>query len=83
MGFWRGFSSVVIAAGNAHFVILYGISWLVLIGPAHALYFATYEFSKLQLNSSSLSNLGSLCSGLAGASATIVHDLLLTPFDGK
>lgn len=49
-------------------------------GPAHALYFATYEFFKTKLvdETSSLRHLGS---GISGACATVMSDAFMNPFD--
>ena len=49
-------------------------------GPAHALHFATYEFCKDQFSDGDNSL---VASGAAGACATLDHDSLLNPFDGK
>lgn len=53
-------------------------------GPAHALYFATYEFCKARLSSvgsNPASIKGHLASGLSGACATIAADAFMNPFD--
>ncbi|KTW31030.1 uncharacterized protein T551_01582 [Pneumocystis jirovecii RU7] len=61
-----------------------GISSVVAgAGPAHALYFGTYEFVKYQFSRYSQQD-GVLPTGLsvmAGASATIASDALMNPFD--
>lgn len=71
---WRGVYSVVMGAG-----------------PAHALHFATYEFCKVRfyqwIQQGSLTrdeNLHLLlATSSAGACATLAHDVMMTPFDGK
>lgn len=76
---WRGVYSVIAGAG-----------------PAHAVHFAAYEFCKEKLNKqlSQSSNLKTpmssfgmssqlISSGVAGGIATLAHDFLMTPFDGK
>ncbi|XP_040576876.1 mitoferrin-1 [Lepeophtheirus salmonis] len=57
-------------------------------GPAHALYFSTYEHIKNSLNHSSFSAFGSnyvlpsvWVQGIAGVAATICHDSLMSPAD--
>uniref|UniRef100_A0A0X3NH82 Mitoferrin-1 n=1 Tax=Schistocephalus solidus TaxID=70667 RepID=A0A0X3NH82_SCHSO len=49
-------------------------------GPAHALYFALYEQLKKRLSSPTDSN--HLLHAFSGASATLVHDAIMTPTDG-
>ncbi|SAL96682.1 hypothetical protein [Absidia glauca] len=71
---WRGVYSVVMGAG-----------------PAHALHFATYEFCKVHFygflqqgtwtRDENLQQL--LATSSAGACATLAHDVMMTPFDGK
>ncbi|CCH59602.1 hypothetical protein TBLA_0B07860 [Henningerozyma blattae CBS 6284] len=64
---WKGLSSVLLGAG-----------------PAHAVYFATYEFTKSKLmteNAYSSPRWNPLKIALSGASATILSDALLNPFD--
>lgn len=63
-------------------------------GPAHALYFSTYEYAKLNLpkisilfNDTKLQygniiNLNNLFKGVSGICATLVHDLCLNPVEG-
>lgn len=48
-------------------------------GPAHALYFAAYERSKLLLGASADTP---LATSLAAVSATVAHDLFMNPIDG-
>lgn len=68
---WKGVYSVILGAG-----------------PAHALHFATYEYFKeifshtAILHNSAVSD-QLIASGTAGAIATLAHDSLMTPFDGK
>lgn len=75
---WRGVYSVIAGAG-----------------PAHAVHFATYEYCKEKINkhlsqNTNLRTVSSLeisnqliASGVAGGIATLAHDFLMTPFDGK
>ena len=51
-------------------------------GPAHALYFATYEYVKDKLAVDDDSN-HTLAFLVSGACATFAHEALMTPFDGK
>ena len=50
-------------------------------GPAHALYFACYEHLKLTFSRNSFLGHSSLGIALAGATATLLHDSLMTPAD--
>ncbi|KAJ2844047.1 Fe(2+) transporter [Coemansia erecta] len=50
-------------------------------GPAHAVYFATYEQTKKILTNAAGGNANSLAAGAAGGVATIVSDALMNPFD--
>lgn len=60
-----------------------GVNSVVLgAGPAHALHFATYEFCKDYFGANS-SGHHPLASAAAGACATLAHDSLMNPFDGK
>ncbi|KAF1984151.1 mitochondrial carrier [Aulographum hederae CBS 113979] len=63
---WRGLSSVVLGAG-----------------PAHAVYFATYESVKHAMggNKGHAHEHHPLAAAASGASATIVSDALMNPFD--
>lgn len=75
---WRGVYSVIAGAG-----------------PAHAVHFATYEYCKEKINKHLSQNTNSrtvssleisnqlIASGVAGGIATLAHDFLMTPFDGK
>ncbi|KAI9258195.1 mitochondrial carrier domain-containing protein, partial [Phascolomyces articulosus] len=59
-----------------------GVNSVVLgAGPAHALHFATYEYCKETF----VGNEGHSTIGFAaaGACATLAHDGLMNPFDGK
>ncbi|XP_039264451.1 mitoferrin-1-like [Styela clava] len=63
--------------------LLRGMSAMVFgAGPAHAMYFACYEKVKhhttIYLNGKNKKN-SSLANGLAGASATIFHDIVMNP----
>ena len=58
--------------------------WSVVIGagPAHAIYFASYEQSKELLIKPGQDELTrTLCHGASGAVATILSDAVMTPFD--
>ncbi|KAJ2015502.1 Fe(2+) transporter [Coemansia sp. RSA 2337] len=50
-------------------------------GPAHAVYFATYEQTKKVFTAAAGGNANSLAAGAAGGVATIVSDALMNPFD--
>ncbi|KAG5437117.1 hypothetical protein PCANB_001238 [Pneumocystis canis] len=50
-------------------------------GPAHALYFGTYEFVKHQFKTDHCKEDKMLVTAIAGASATIASDALMNPFD--
>lgn len=52
-------------------------------GPAHALHFATYEYVKEKLGADEEQGNHTLSFAAAGACATLAHDTLMTPFDGK
>ncbi len=53
--------------------------------PSHAIYFATYELVKAKLNRGSSRNpdqgVNVYTTGVAGACATVMHDLVVTPLD--
>lgn len=51
-------------------------------GPAHALHFATYEYCKEYFGATSDGH-HPLASAAAGACATLAHDAMMNPFDGK
>jgi Mitochondrial carrier protein len=67
-GLWKGVGSLLLGAG-----------------PSHALYFATYEEVKERLTNTasthSLMYVGS--TAIAGAAATSIAELIMTPFDGN
>jgi solute carrier family 25 iron transporter 28/37 len=64
---WRGVNSVVMGAG-----------------PAHALHFATYEVCKEAFGANDdHSRHHFLAPAAAGACATLAHDVMMNPFDGK
>lgn len=50
-------------------------------GPAHAVYFATYEQTKHMLNRITGNQANALAAGTAGGLATVVSDALMNPFD--
>eukprot|EP00158_Paraphelidium_tribonemae_P007306 Partr_v1_DN28189_c0_g1_i1_m55492 putative solute carrier family 25 (mitochondrial iron transporter), member len=59
-----------------------GVGSMVLgAGPAHALYFATYEESKRRLIDSRTIENPLVAAAVAGAAATIVADAFMNPFD--
>ena len=51
-------------------------------GPAHAAFFSVYEYSKKILNVNN-ENINPLLHGLTGTTAVLLHDIIMTPFDGK
>ena len=53
-------------------------------GPAHAMYFSCYEYLKEKLTpyAQSSSVPESLVHAFAGASATVLHDGIMTPAEG-
>jgi len=51
-------------------------------GPAHALYFASYEHLKHKISHQTPLNM-TVSSGAAGCISTIIHDAIMTPTDGK
>ncbi|KAK9703871.1 Fe(2+) transporter [Basidiobolus ranarum] len=58
-----------------------GVNSVILgAGPAHALYFATYEHCKTMFGGSGIGH-HPLATGAAGACATIASDALMNPFD--
>ena len=52
-------------------------------GPAHALYFSCYERMKILLSGTSQAGHNPMANGLAGCFATLLHDALMVPADGK
>lgn len=52
------------------------------IGPAHAVYFATYEAVKHAMGGNQAGVQHPLAAFASGASATIASDALMNPFDG-
>lgn len=51
-------------------------------GPAHALYFASYEHLKQKIAHQTPLNM-TVSSGVAGCISTIIHDAIMTPTDGN
>ncbi|XP_050522291.1 mitoferrin-1 [Daktulosphaira vitifoliae] len=49
-------------------------------GPAHALYFASYEHLKQKISHQTSLSI-TLSSGIAGCASTIIHDAIMTPTD--
>ena len=52
-------------------------------GPAHALYFASYERMKIVLSETSEVGHSPVANAAAGCLATLLHDALMVPADGK
>lgn len=52
-------------------------------GPAHALYFSCYEFFKNNFSGSDRPGENSMVNGVAGVAATLLHDAVMVPSDGK
>ena len=52
-------------------------------GPAHAVYFAVYEHVKYVGETSQLGVPDSAVYAVAGAAATVFHDAVMAPADGK
>lgn len=50
-------------------------------GPAHALYFASYEHLKKKISHQTSLSM-TVSSGIAGCASTIIHDAIMTPTDG-
>lgn len=72
-----------ISSTEGSMALFKGLNSMVLgAGPAHAVYFATYEFVKRQLiKDDDLNDFNTLKTAIAGSSATIVADALMNPFD--
>ena len=51
--------------------------------PAHAAYFSIFEASKNLLIDKADPVIHPYLSGLTGVMATMAHDMIITPFDGK
>ena len=51
--------------------------------PAHAAYFSIFEFAKKRFLDHSHPHIQPHIYALTGAMATVVHDCIITPFDGK
>lgn len=52
-------------------------------GPAHALYFSCYERMKLLFSGASQAGHDPVANALAGCFATLFHDAIMVPADGK
>ena len=54
-------------------------------GPAHAMYFTCYEYLKEQLTPYTVNSYvpESAVHAIAGASATVLHDGIMTPAEGE
>lgn len=72
-----------ISSTEGSMALFKGLSSMVLgAGPAHAVYFATYEFVKRHLiKDEDKDQLNLIKTATAGSSATIVADALMNPFD--
>ncbi|KAL2877531.1 Fe(2+) transporter [Colletotrichum sp. CLE4] len=86
LSLWRGMSSVVAGAGEWPPSITAVISkkalhLLTLSGPAHAVYFATYEAVKHVMGGNQAGVHHPLAAATSGACATIASDALMNPFD--
>ncbi|KAH3685627.1 hypothetical protein WICPIJ_003374 [Wickerhamomyces pijperi] len=69
-----------ISSQEGSMALFKGINSMILgAGPAHAVYFATYEFVKREIMEED--EISPLKSALSGASATIAADALMNPFD--
>lgn len=64
-GIWRPVRGIKAVAGGA--------------GPAHALYFASYEHMKKTFNGGSYTGANPLANGAAGSIATVFHDAIMNP----
>ena len=53
------------------------------LGPAHAVYFGTYELVKDMAGGNVDEGHHPLAAAVSGASATIASDALMNPFDGE
>lgn len=61
-----------------------GVSSVIVgAGPAHAVYFATYEAVKQSMGGNDSDGHHPLAAATSGACATIASDALMNPFDGK
>lgn len=76
-------ATAVMAKPNINLSNLWrGVNSVVMgAGPAHALYFATYEYMKDKLAADDGNN-HTLAFLASGACATFAHEALMTPFDG-
>lgn len=82
--FYSGIINAVsrISANEGAFSLWRGISSVVLgAGPAHAVYFAVFEYVKLLLGGNNSAAHHPLVSAAAGAAATTCSDALMNPFD--
>jgi hypothetical protein len=52
-------------------------------GPAHALYFSCYERMKILFSGAAQAGHSPIANGLAGCFATLFHDAIMVPADGK
>ncbi|KAI9707095.1 MAG: Fe(2+) transporter [Candelina mexicana] len=83
LSLWRGISSVVIGAGGSSWLGPLVLLSLTVIppGPAHAVYFATYEAVKQAMGGNKGNEHHPLAAATSGACATIASDALMNPFD--
>ena len=52
-------------------------------GPAHALYFSCYERMKILFSGAAQAGHSPMANGAAGCFATLLHDAVMVPADGK
>jgi hypothetical protein len=73
-----------IASGEGILSLWRGMSSVVVgAGPAHAIYFATYEAVKHVMGGNQAGVHHPLAAATSGACATIASDALMNPFDGE
>ncbi|MCJ1322893.1 Fe(2+) transporter [Xylographa vitiligo] len=78
---WRGMTSVIVGAGEDGLIRKLR-RWLnIETGPAHAVYFATYEAVKQAMGGNDRNTHHPLAAATSGACATIASDALMNPFD--
>ncbi|RDA83329.1 hypothetical protein CP532_5214 [Ophiocordyceps camponoti-leonardi (nom. inval.)] len=76
-------SAYQIASGEGFFSLWRGMSSVIVgAGPAHAVYFATYEAVKHSMGGNETGVHHPLAAATSGAAATIASDAFMNPFDG-
>ncbi|RCI11453.1 hypothetical protein L249_7474 [Ophiocordyceps polyrhachis-furcata BCC 54312] len=76
-------SAYQIASGEGFFSLWRGMSSVIVgAGPAHAVYFATYEAVKHAMGGNEAGVHHPLAAATSGAAATIASDAFMNPFDG-